>query len=250
MILARGGATLPNASNVYLSTVTWPQTAAHRVTTTRFGEETVQSALQQLAAGIKVLDWDLWFSSNDGAILMHDETLDRTSNGTGNIVSSTTATIAGLRVDAVGSGQNPQKIPTMADLVQFKGRAIVTVEHKPGPGTTQVAALAASLSGMEDSLIIQSFWGTATDAWLAAGFTVMALYNQNTAAPATLYAAGYRWIGHTFTGTGTDPEKSLITASKAEGLQVMTYTHTTGEQVAAAVAAGSDMPLMDNPAGK
>lgn len=250
MILARGGATLPNASDVYLSTLSWPQTAAHKVTTTRYGEETVASALLQLAAGVKVLDFDLWFSSNDGSVLMHDETLDRTSNGTGDIAGSTTATIAGLRVDAVGSGQNPQKIPTMADLVQFKGRAVLTVEHKPGPGTTQVAALAASLSGMEDSLLIQSFWGTATDAWLAAGFPVMALYNVNTAAPATLYAAGYRWIGHTFTGTGTDEEKGLIAASKAEGLKVMTYTHSTSEQVAAAVAAGADMPMMNNPAGK
>lgn len=243
-----GGVTVPNATNVYLSTITWPQVAAHRMTTTRYGENTIQSGLVQLASGVEVLDGDFWFSSDGVATMMHDSTIDRTTNGSGTVSALTWAQLSSYAVDA-GSGYNAQPIPQLSDLVVFKGSAIVTVEHKPGPGVSEVEALADSLAGMEDTLIVQSFWGTATEAWRDAGFTALVLHNTPDLA-ASLFGDGYEWVGHEFTGSGTSDQIDLIEESKAAGLKVMTYTHSTLSDANAAIAAGADMANLDNPSGR
>lgn len=250
MIRNSGGSPLPNADNTYLSTVTWPKIAAHRMTTSKFGENTIQSGLVQLAAGIKVLDSDLWLTSDGHPVLMHDDTVDRTTDGTGRIDAFTAAQIAALRVNYTSEWApltgKPQKVPVLTDLAIFKGRAIITVEHKTGPDASVVPALAASLAGMEDSMLIQCFWGTSRDAWHAAGFKV-AVMSLPTADLATYYDLGFRWVGYAFTGTGTDPEKAQIDAAKAAGMKVLTWTHGNQEQVSAALTAGSDMPIADYP---
>lgn len=250
MIVTTGGTPLPNADNTYLSTVTWPKIAAHRMTTEKFGENTIQSGLVQLAAGFKVLDADMWLTSDGVPVLMHDDTVDRTTDGTGPISSLTAAQIAALRVNYTSEWEpltgKPQRVPVLTDLMVFKGRAIVTVEYKPGPDASAVPALALSLAGMEDSMIIQCGWGPGRDAWLAAGFTTAPM-GVRLGQCQEFYDDGFRWVGTLFTGTGTDDEKAVITEAKALGMKVMTWTHGNQEQVTAALAAGSDMPIADHP---
>lgn len=98
-------------------------------------ENTVRSVRRALELGADGIEVDVYFV--DGRLMViHDETLDRTTNGTGPVMEKTFAQLRSL--DA-GQGE---KIPTLEEIFEaVNRRALINVELK-GPRTAApVAAL-------------------------------------------------------------------------------------------------------------
>jgi len=96
-------------------------------------ENSVTAAERILASGrVDVLDIDTRLRGDKVLVLMHDATVDRTTDSTGPVASYTAATWRHVHLDT-GPGA-PEPVPTLADYLDaVGGRAVVTVELKdPG----------------------------------------------------------------------------------------------------------------------
>lgn len=105
-----------------------PLTIAHRGYSAKYPENTMAATRAAIAAGAELIENDVYLSSDGVPVVMHDESVERTTNGTGLITRMTAAEIA--KLDA-GSWFSPsfagEHVPTLAEQLD----AI-----KAHPGTT------------------------------------------------------------------------------------------------------------------
>ncbi len=73
-----------------------PLIYAHRGSSARFAEHTRAAYLQAIADGADGVECDLQLSADGELVLLHDETVDRTSNGSGPMVTRTLAQLQEL----------------------------------------------------------------------------------------------------------------------------------------------------------
>lgn len=87
-----------------------PTPVAHRGGTERYTEDTEHAFRDATRVGVNFWENDVRFTSDDIPILMHDATVDRTTNGTGAVADLTFAQIANLRTD------DGQQVPTLYEF--------------------------------------------------------------------------------------------------------------------------------------
>ena len=81
-------------------------------------ENTTLSLSQAKKLGATSLEFDVAISSDGEFYLFHDTTLDALTNGTGNFIDATAATINGLRYDkGVGTAYHPLRISKLDDAL-------------------------------------------------------------------------------------------------------------------------------------
>ena len=103
-------------------------------------ENTIRGFRYALELGVDYTECDVHLTKDDQLIVMHDETVDRTTNGTGAIRDLTFAEIRSL--DA-GKGE---RVPTLTEVLEVvKDRAVLLIELK-GEGVEEQAVRFASLA--------------------------------------------------------------------------------------------------------
>jgi glycerophosphoryl diester phosphodiesterase len=98
-----------------------PLLMAHRGSSDELPENTLAAFERALAQGAHVLETDIRFTRDDEIILMHDPTLDRTTNSAGIVAQMTLAEIKKFRAER--SFESKQKlgseeIPTLAEFLE------------------------------------------------------------------------------------------------------------------------------------
>lgn len=98
-----------------------PLLMAHRGSSDELPENTLGAFERALTQGAHVLETDIRFTRDDEIILMHDPTLERTTNGAGVVAQRTLAEIKTLRAER--SFESEQKlgsaeIPTLAEFLE------------------------------------------------------------------------------------------------------------------------------------
>ncbi len=103
-----------------------PEIIAHRGYSARFPENTVPALLGALAWGCGSLEWDIRFAADGIPVLFHDETLERTSNGSGLLSRLTSAELSELDAGSwFSSTFRGTPIPTLQEaLARIGSRAI------------------------------------------------------------------------------------------------------------------------------
>jgi len=99
-----------------------PLLMAHRGASEELPENTLAAFARARAQGAPVLETDLRFTRDDEILLMHDPTLERTTNGAGIVAQMTLREIKNLRAER--SFESKQKlgseiIPTLAEFLEF-----------------------------------------------------------------------------------------------------------------------------------
>lgn len=138
---------------------------AHRGCSQRYPENTLLAF--EKAAGIKGLigiELDIQLTKDGEMVVIHDEKVDRTTDGTGYVRDYTLAELKDLRIDA---GVNPaQRIPTMEevlDLIEDKMRSgmKLNIELKnskvPYEGMEQRIVDLIHNRGLRESVVYSSF---------------------------------------------------------------------------------------------
>ena len=113
--------------------------------------------------GIRHVELDVHFTSDDHIVVIHDNTVDRTTNGSGPVSSFT---LAELRELDAGSWFGPEyageKIHSFGEILQhYKGRLHFHVEIKARPDIEGLARRTIDLVrgyGLTDSATITSFY--------------------------------------------------------------------------------------------
>ena len=139
-----------------------------------------------MAAGADGLELDVHLSADGVVVVHHDETLDRTTNGSGPIAARSAAELA--RIDA-GDGAG---IPTLSDVLRRHPGARIIVEMK------------VDTTAMGEALARDVRLASAADRICAAGYGARSLAAARAALPEMASSAGhmevrmavYRsWIG-------------------------------------------------------
>jgi len=114
-------------------------------------ENTLRAIRRAIALGVDQIEIDVQLTKDGHLILMHDPTVDRTTNGSGKIAELTYAEIR--RLDA-GSGEC---VPTLDEaLALINDKVILQIELK-GKGTAQPTVSAVMNAGKEDHVVLTSF---------------------------------------------------------------------------------------------
>ena len=141
---------------------------AHRGFSGRAPENTVAAIREAIAIGADMTEIDVTLTADERVVVIHDETLQRTTNGTGMVAQHSFDEIRSL--DA-GSWFAPQfvgeKVPTLDEILDTtNGRILLNVEIKSEAvdrGISDKVAAAIRDSGMADQVIVSSFSPTALE---------------------------------------------------------------------------------------
>jgi glycerophosphoryl diester phosphodiesterase len=105
---------------------------AHRGFSSQYPENTLLSFQKALDLGVSWIEFDLQITSDNHLVVMHDRTVDRTTNGSGEVSDLTLSQIktldAGIRFHAQFAGECVPTFEETLDLLQ--NRAHMAVELK------------------------------------------------------------------------------------------------------------------------
>jgi glycerophosphoryl diester phosphodiesterase len=231
--------------------LTFPLVVAHRGGANLFPENTMVAFEGAAAMGCQAIEaGDLQLTADGALVAMHDTTVDRTTNGSGNVSAYTLPGMRTLTVDAsawFGGHWADQPVPTFADILdRFGGHVVLVPEPKSvGAATTKAIIAAVCARGLQESVIIQSFQLPEIALIAAAG--ISALYLMGTgdqAAPSAVVAAGA-----TFVGLNKDAPSfpDVVAGLKAVGLRVLVWTVDMQQEYDAVLAAGCDGVFTNEP---
>lgn len=96
-----------------------PKVIAHRGANDRFNESTITAYKIAAADGVDAIEIDLRMTSDGVLIAMHDETVDRTTNGTGLAADYPLEEIKELQtVEVFGGQRTMEEIPTLREIFE------------------------------------------------------------------------------------------------------------------------------------
>jgi glycerophosphoryl diester phosphodiesterase len=182
----------------------------HRGASASEPENTLRSFKRALSMGVAAVELDVQLTKDGRLAVIHDETLDRTTNGRGPVKDFTLAELQHL--DA-GRGEPVPSLEDVFDLVQGKAHLVVEMKHpESGPALLRFFRQYQAF----DFARVISFWHPA----------VKILKEQE---PRLV-------TGILLVGCPVDPV-GLARAARADSL-ILRYTYVTPELVAAAHAHG------------
>ena len=105
--------------------------AAHRGLHTREPENALSSIEAAIAASADIVELDVRLSKDRAPVLMHDETLERTTDGSGPVARRTLSQLKVLRLRNARGDLTDEKIPTLAEALSVaRGRVFINVDLK------------------------------------------------------------------------------------------------------------------------
>lgn len=95
-------------------------------------ENTLCGFAYALELGLRTIEFDLRLTSDDQAVIMHDATVDRTTNGTGTVADHTATELAALDARSTfTTWPEPCGVPTLADTLDLlQPLDIIQIEFK------------------------------------------------------------------------------------------------------------------------
>jgi len=145
---------------------------AHRGFSGQAPENTLAAFRAAIDAGSDMIELDVHLTRDNEVVVIHDDTLERTTNGKGNVAEKPLAEL--MRLDA-GAWFNPrfagERIPTLAEVLEVaRNRIRINIELKKGknfPYTMEELAdrtlAAVEKAGMSDQVLFSSFDPAAID---------------------------------------------------------------------------------------
>jgi glycerophosphoryl diester phosphodiesterase len=120
-----------------------PLIIAHRGDSSRCPENTLAAFASAMEAGADLVEADVQLTGDGHVVVIHDATVDRTTNGKGDVRRLTLPEIRALSAgypSRFGPQYAGERIPTLAELLAFtRGRARVMIEMKPESVTDEAA---------------------------------------------------------------------------------------------------------------
>ena len=139
---------------------------AHRGFSGAAPENTLAAFEKAIEVGADMFELDVLLSRDGRVVVIHDDTLDRTTDGEGKVAAFTLAEIKKLDAGSWFSAEFAgERIPTLEEALRLaKGRILVNVEIKTeavGHGVVAKALEIIDELDMKDTVVISSFNPTA-----------------------------------------------------------------------------------------
>ena len=213
--------------------------------------------------GADVIELDSKLSSDGVAFVMHDATLDRTTDCTGEVASKSAAELAQCHVDTIGTEDRIRPgaavpIPRLADVLTWAKQNGVKlnleIKNQPtdpdfDPGSTFATRIVDTVnaSGIpRDWVLFQSFWPANLDVAKAAGYRTSFLTLAGADAAGVVEFAqsrGYDVLSPSW--PPSDPE-DFVRRAHAAKKEVVPYTFNEADEIRAAVDVGVDAVIVND----
>lgn len=116
---------------------------------------TFENTLRHIPA---ILEVDPRYTKDSVIVLMHDPTLDRTTNGTGKVADHTWEELKELRLKDPEGSLTDYRIPTLAEALKWaKGKTVLILDQKDVPVAARVRAIEEQDAGASAMLIVYSY---------------------------------------------------------------------------------------------
>ncbi|CAL93630.1 glycerophosphodiester phosphodiesterase [Azoarcus olearius] len=238
-------------------TIGWPlpRVLAHRCGGRLAPENTLAGLNAAAALGCRGVEFDVMLSADGIPVLIHDETLERTTDGSGPVAETTYGALAcldaGSRFCARFAGEPVPRLDAALARCAALGLA-VNLELKPSTGceaetgTVVGRALTANWATFAPHLVLSSFSERAlvAAADAAPGF-LRALLVERVPADWRDRCAALGAVALHVSCEGLDPGD--VTAIRAAGLHIAIYTENSPARAAPWLALGVDTVVTDHP---
>jgi glycerophosphoryl diester phosphodiesterase len=153
----------------------------HRGNRAHSPENTLESMREAAALGADAVEFDLRVSRDGKLVVMHDETLDRTTNGSGPVALRTVTELKGLdagaRFTTDGGRTFPWRgrgvrVPTFDELIESLPRDLPCVIELKSSAATELVRVAVQRHGIAHRIIVAGFDPAATRPLRGAGFAL------------------------------------------------------------------------------
>ena len=134
---------------------------AHRGASSYAPENTFAAFDKALELGVNHVELDVHFSRDGHIVVIHDDTVDRTTDGSGPVADMTLAELRGLDAGSwFGPEYSGERIRTLAEIFeQYKGRLYFHVEIKArAEGLASRTGDMVRAHGMTKDVTVTSFW--------------------------------------------------------------------------------------------
>lgn len=228
---------------------------AHRGFSGAAPENTLAAFQKAIEIGSDMIELDVQLSKDGNLVVLHDENLERTTNGRGRVVDSTLQELKKLDAGSwFGEQFSGAKIPTLSEVLDLaKGRVLVNIEIKhPAHGQYPITELAdqafeeVKKAGMVNGVIFSSFNPSALE-WIKNNeprVRVALLYHRDwNSLPEITAAKGYLVLNlrHTYL------TKTKIAKIHREGMKVNVYTVNSEEELVKFVRWSADGIITNHP---
>lgn len=141
--------------SAYLRSDALPLVGAHRGGPTEaFPENAIPTFVQSMTEGPVLLETDVRMTKDSVLVLMHDETLERTTTGTGEARTKTLTELRKLRLVA-DSVPTYYQIPTLAEALAWaECRAVLQLDVKEAVSRGVVANVLKKTDALDQALVI------------------------------------------------------------------------------------------------
>jgi glycerophosphoryl diester phosphodiesterase len=191
-----------------------PYVMAHRGNRVACPENTLASFQRALADGADILETDLHLSADEQFMCIHDGTVDRTTDGHGEVAKMTLAELKALSASYGRAEFQAERIPTLAEVAAIlPANVAIALELKTdrflGPAVCRALVAELERTGIRGRTAVLSFalprvqaiqavapeipagWITITRAWPLAGVQLLGPFW-----PLLLVNPLYVWIAH------------------------------------------------------
>jgi len=234
---------------------------AHRGNSANAPENTIASFSEAITIGVDRIELDLHCSRDGKLVVMHDDSVDRTTNGTGNVKELDYEYIRQLDAGSWKSVKyKGEKVPLLQEVYELcKGKVMVNIDLKDARAVPALARITLEM-GMEDSVVITGLVPACTeDIRNKEAFLTMFYENdevfdslknsgQNIKAieHAIRQARQYGLPGFLFPFDFVNPD--IVYRAHLHGLAVNVWDVNTPEQTEHVVQCGVDALMTDDPA--
>jgi glycerophosphoryl diester phosphodiesterase len=231
----------------------YPRYAAHRGAGELAPENTLAAMRAGFDHGYRMVEFDVKLSADGVAFLLHDDTLDRTTNGRGPADALTWAELSKLDAGSWHSRKYAgERLPTFAAVARWaiENGVACNVEIKPMPGRDRATATMVTLEA-------RTLWRNAGVPPLLSSFSEEALAAARDAAPELPRALLLEQIPPDWADRASrlecvalDPDyreltADIVAAARDAGYKVMTYTPNDPKVVAKLIGWGVDCIITD-----
>jgi glycerophosphoryl diester phosphodiesterase len=234
---------------------------AHRGASAERPENTLSAFETAIDVGAPAIEFDVRMTADGQAVVIHDSSVDRTTDGSGDVRSMTLDDVRALRI---GGGEETERVPTLEDVLRLaSGRVAVDVEIKNIPGEPDfdaerepaVEALHRALDdvGFVGIVIVSSFNPRSIAASKALRPEVptglLTEYSVDAEAALTYAAAeGHAWV-LPFLGKVRESGPGLPGAVHGAGLLLGTWLTDDPDEAIGLFASGVDAVATNDPRG-
>ena len=134
---------------------------AHRGASGTFPENTLSAFRAAIDAGADMCELDVQLTRDGAVVVIHDETVDRTTDGEGEVAALTLEEIQRLDAGAKfkGGTVKGERVPTLDEVFAVtSGKCGLNIELKGGGVEAQVAAVMQARNAFADSIVSSFNW--------------------------------------------------------------------------------------------